>query len=397
MAFAVAGAGAAGFLLGREQAPDRPAGRRVAETRVVPAEPEWLERRVEALDDAPSSPGEILVPPPPPIPAEDFLRQMKEHAGSPYAQKMMMAYVGEAARRGSEMLPEIRRLLREGTDIAFPRWEETGHGYPSLRAALMDAAVATGDPAATEMLRDVAATTQNPVEIAFSAHLLDQVGAMDAGTARRVFDSLTLTMSDEQRKMVDPIARRVLPAAAAADPIYAEAFLSAALRADKGADLRLATAALDGMEAGKARDFTIYTLAAGDVKDRAKNALAARAAGRREIEVVRGLREMVEAGRVTPQAASQMARGAVNGSPFGRIEKSIRDSVRSKDLDAADRSVREYTLRLEETKRLITAAQGIGGKVDPEILKMAGIYGDRLNRARRQVAEERARLLQSAH
>jgi len=392
---AILGAGGAGFLLGREQGGDAPPPRRSADHRTMAEERAWVEPRVEAIEDRPSSPGEVLLPPPPPITSEDFLRQMKARSDSPYAQKMMMAFVGEAARRGPEMLPEIRRLLEEGSDIPFPWWEETAHGYPTLRAALLDAAVATGDPAAAELLKQVAASTQSPVEIAFSAHLLDSMGGMDGNVARRVFDSLTLPMSDAQRKLMDPIVRRVIPSAAAADPAYAEIFLSTQLRAEagKGAELRLATGVLDGLDAEHARNFTLATLGAPDVKDRAKGALAARAAARAEVEVLEGLRYAVEGNSVTPGIAAQMARGAVNGAPFGRMEGRLRAAIKARDLDRADYAAREYHKRLEEAQNLIGAAQRIGAKIDPEIQKQASIYRDRLNRARRQIAEERAKLL----
>ena len=167
------GAASVGFLLGWQMASDAPAERGHHAQRSAQSTPDdW-----EGVD-----PWDREEPEPIPVPVataaereskkeylkpSELIDSLRENANSPRAQKMLLGMVADAALAGGRMIPEITRMLNEGTDITFTSYKPGEPGYPSLRVALLAAAEATGDPAAVKLIAEVAATSESPVEVVF--------------------------------------------------------------------------------------------------------------------------------------------------------------------------------------------------------------------------------------
>ncbi|MFQ5844282.1 MAG: hypothetical protein ACE5JG_04760, partial [Planctomycetota bacterium] len=390
LVLAIGGAAGAGYLLGRTETPPT-VPRSTPDTGFEPEfDPGWGEPE-------PDGPGEetfgaersgvrsaaVFLPGDETNPA-DLLAAVRRHAGTRHGQKVVAAYVAQAAVRGSEMLPEIMDLLRTGEDVelhgAPAAVPGLAAGYPTLRMALLDAAAATGDPAATDLLREVAQTTASPVEIVFSAHLLERLDDLDRETAERALDSLARKLDPEQVKAIGSLVSRFVPAAARVSPAYAENLLSAQLRSKGGAgqSLRLLTPALYGLPRERVQDFVLGLLPDPGVPERAKRVFASRAVQRPEIEILRGLRESIEANQVAPRIAGSVARSAVASRAYGRMERRAYTALRQGDLDGALGVATRYRRRLEETRLTLAAARTIGAKLSPELGKLADIRRIRL-------------------
>jgi len=389
---AVAGSGAAGFLLGRgERAPDPPP-RHAAPTGTV--EPGIPAPRLEVFGEAPEP-----RPPPPspesipageplePIDASKLAEALARDPASPYAPTMLDALVAQAASNGRAMLPRIRELLDSGVDVKLTSFRQDGSGYPTLRLALLEAAAATGDPDAAQLLGDVARTSPSPLEVVFSAHLIDRLEGMDPATARLALGALTATFSDAERKALGPVLRQVGPAAARADPGFAESFLLERLR--QPGDTRLLMPALDGLAEERARQVVLSALSAPDVPDPAKASLATQAASTRGAEVLEEVRRAIETHALPTKAVAATARSAVNGPAFGRLERDAKRAMKSGDLALAERLADGFQRRLVEARAILAAARGRDVGLPAELDKQGSILEDRLERIRLQIARAR--------
>ena len=315
------GAATVGFLVGSMQTPDqardarreRPPARPVALAVEPPFASGPTDTHADNGFDDPYLEKET-VPADVPTPSE-LLDALRQHAGTERGQIIVMGMVANAARLGSAALPEIRELLNSNVDIKLGGYSGQGLGYPSLRIALMAAAEVTGDPEAVALIAEVAQTTESPVEVVFSAHLLDRLDALDAATAQRTLASLAGPLSPEQKKAMGAVVGRVVPAAAAADPVYAETLLTQQLRMEKGtgADLRFMAPILDGLPAERAHDIVMSAMTAADVTDRNKRMLVSRAAQRAELSLLSDLRQSIETGIVSPRIAASIAHSAIGG------------------------------------------------------------------------------------
>ena len=233
------GSGLAGYLVGRGEAPDQPPPRPPQRTASVdPWDEVFGEENEEnseagleeeqAAEVAPEA--ELSVEAGEALTLNERLDALKRAGDSPRSQKMLLGLVADAAARGAAALPDLRKLLDEGGDIKFKSYDGKSPGYPSLRVALLAAAEATGDPGAAELIHDVANSTESPVEVVFSAHLLDRLDSLDAPTAQRTFEALSGNLSAEEKKAMAAVVGKVVPAAAKADPAYAEHFIVTQLR-----------------------------------------------------------------------------------------------------------------------------------------------------------------------
>jgi len=392
--FVAVGAATVGFLVGRMGAPD-PArdGRQRAPARPValaldpPAASGPAEAYADNGFDDPYMEREA-VPDDVPTPSE-LLDALREHAGTERGQIIALGMVANAARLGSAALPEIRELLKSNVDIPLGGFSGQGLGYPSLRVALMAAAEATGDPEAVALIAEVAQTTESPVEVVFSAHLLDRLDALDAGTAQRTLASLAKPLSPEQKKAMGSVVGRVVPAAAAADPGYAETLLTQQLRMEKGtgADPRFMAPILDGLPGDRARDIVMSALTAADVTDRNKRMLVGRAAQRAELTLLSDLRQTIETGVVSPGVASSIAHSAIGGRRYTSMERSTRRAIREGDLGKARETVVAYRDRLNEANLTIAAAKNSGARLRNDIYTYARLRQQRLNAMKAQVAK----------
>jgi hypothetical protein len=392
--FVAVGAATVGFLVGRMQAPDpardgrreRPSARTVATVaEPPPAAPTeglaengfddpYLEKEAEHAD----------VPTP-----SELLHALRRNAGTERGQIIVLGMVANAARLGSAALPEIRQLLNSNVDIKLGGYSGQGLGYPSLRVALMAAAEATGDPEAVSLIAEVAQTTESPVEVVFSAHLLDRLDALDAETAQRTLSSLAGQLSPEQRKAMGSVVGRVVPAAAAADPGYAETLLTQQLRMEKGtgADLRFMAPILDGLPGERARDIVMSAMTAADVTDRNKRMLVGRAAQRAELKLLSDLRQSIETGIVSPKIASSIAHSAIGGRRYSSMERSTRRAIKAGNLGKAREIAGAYRDRLAEANLPIDAAKFFNDTAPTEIYTYSRLRQQRLNAMKAQIAK----------
>lgn len=391
--FVAVGAATVGFLVGRMQAPDAAReGRRerLPARRLTPEPPPATARSHEPAANGLDDPylEQEAVPDDVPTPSE-LLVSLRQHAGTERGQIIVLGMVANAARLGSAALPEIRELLQSNVDIPLTGYSGQGLGYPSLRVALMAAAEATGDPEAVSLIAEVAQTTESPVEVVFSAHLLDRLDALDADTAQRTLTSLAGQLSPEQKKAIGAVVGRVVPAAAAADPGYAETLLTQQLRMERGtgADPRFMAPILDGLPGQRAHDIVMSAMTAADVTDRNKRMLVSRAAQRAEISLLSDLRQSIETGVVSPKIASAIAHSAIGGRRYSNMERASRRAIKAGDLDQARSLVGAYRERLNEANLTIDAAKNSGARLRNDIYTYARLRQQRLNAMKAQVAK----------
>lgn len=389
--FVALGAVTVGFLFGRMQAPDpthreRPSSRPVAMVVEPPAASGPTEAYADNGFDDPYQEKEA-VPADVPTPSE-LLDALRQHAGTERGQIIALGMVANAARLGPAALPDIRELLNQNVDIKLGGYSGQGLGFPSLRVALMAAAEVTGDPEAVAIIAEVAQTTESPVEVVFSAHLLDRLDALDAETAQRTLSSLAGPLSPEQKKAIGSVVGRVVPVAAAADPVYAETLLTQQLRMEKGtgANPRYMAPILDGLSAERAHDIVMSTMTAADVTDRNKRMLVSRAAQRAELTLLSDLRRSIETGIVPPKIASSIAHSAIGGRRYSNMERSTRRAIKAGDLGKAREIAGAYRERLTEANLTIDAAKNAGARLRNDIHTYARLRQQRFNAMKAQIA-----------
>jgi len=383
------GAGATGYFVGGLRGPEAQPARPPTPPRIeFPEETPWEEpgdeqiAAVEAAVAALSEDADL------PAPGELF-ETLRRSADAERSQILLIGMVANAASRGAAALPEIKDMLASGIDLQFPDWEGQGLGYPSLRVALLAAAEATGDPAATQLIAEVARTSESPVEVVFGAAMLDRLDALDALTAQRALDSLGKPLSKEQAKAMQEIVGKVVPAAARADPAYAEQFLAAQLRMPKGtgADPRFVAPVLDGLPSERARELVVAHLTAADVSDGAKQMLARRAAQRAELPMLAELKHGIEAGIYSKDVAATVAHSAVANRAYGRIEREAKKALKSGDLDRARSLASDYHQWLNTTEQTVEAARRMGAPLRKDLPAYTNLQRQRLDALRQQIAQ----------
>jgi len=312
----------------------------------------------------------------------DLIDSLREHANSPRAQKMLLGMVADAALAGGRMMPEIRRMLDEGIDITFTSYKPDEPGYPSLRVALLAAAEATGDPAAVKLLAEVAATSESPVEVVFSAHMLDRLDALDAETAHRALDVIAKPLSKDQWKAMSSVLKRVVPAAAAADPAYAETFLTTHMRATadgKGLNSRLLAPVLDGLPIESVRNIVLSAVNANDIPDRTKALLASRAAQRKELSMLQDLRSAIESNTLSERVIRSVATSSIRGRAYSVLRKQAWSAIKKGNLGEAQKLAKSYEARLAEAAKTIKAARATGAKLPRNLATRATLMRQQLN------------------
>lgn len=387
----------ASYFLGRYQGDDGPPPRPEPAARVTLDDPDYWAADEPEPFAAPVEPADPVEPAGDgeeedageALPPSKLLDALRQNAGTARGQKILQGMIADAARVGGAMLPEIKDLLDSGVDIRFTGPAAKG-GFPSLRVALMEAAAATGDPGAQALVAEVAETTENPVELVFSAHVLDRLDALDAPIAQRTLDALAQKLTKEQRQAMGPILGKVIPAAAAADPAYAETYLLRQLRAPDGtprAALRILAPVLDGLPAARAREIVLSTMTASDVEVNAKRALAGRAA-QRGTAMLSQLRRAIESNALEPKVSSTIAASAMGGRAYSSMVRSARGALRQGDLDGARSLARDFQNRLNEARLTVEAARNAGARVNSKVFTTAKLHQQTLYQLRAQIARE---------
>jgi hypothetical protein len=382
------GAGATGYFVGGLRgpepvrvAPPRPPPIVVPEE-VAPEDEMPAEEKLAAVEAAAAVLAEDLPEP------DELMEALKRSPDFEKSQILLIGMVANAASRGPAALPGIREMLESGVDLQFPQWDGRGLGYPSLRVALLAAAEATGDPAAAQLIAQVTQTSESPVEVVFGAHILDRLKALDAPTAQRALDALAKPLTKEQMQAMASVAGRVVPAAAAADPTYAEQFLQTQLRMPKGegADPRFVAPVLDGLPPERAQQLVVANLSASDVAEGTKRLLARRAAQRADLPMLQELQSGVEAGIYSKSVAAAVAQSAVANRAYGKLEKETRRALKAGDIDRARSLAGEYTRFLSTTQQTIAAAQRMGAPLGRNLPAYERLQEQRLDTLRKQIS-----------
>ena len=355
-------------------------------------EPQRDTRRAGAPEPPPAT-GEM-----PPVEPRELIEALRRNPSSERSQKMLLGMVADAARLGGKILPDIKQMLADGEDIQFPSYKPGQPGYPSLRVALLDAAASTGDPEAIALIAQVAKETESPIEVIFSAHVLDRLDALDPATAQRTLDTALQKLDKTQRLAVGSIMGKVIPAAAAADPVYAESLLQAQIRNPErsNGELRRIAPILDGLPLDRAQDLVMSSMTAADVSDKAKFQLASRAARRPEVEMLRELRTAIESNTLEPRLARTIAQSSVSGRAYSKSYKNARKAIKQGDIAGARGQARQFEARLSEAAKTIEAARNAGAKVPAKFNKQASIHRDNLNALYAQIARKAQQLKKQA-
>jgi hypothetical protein len=383
------GAGATGYFLGGLGGP--PAARSAPPgppNLAIPEEIPWEEPGEEQLAAVEAAAAVLAEDVEQPAPG-DLVETLRRSEDAERSQILLIGMVANAASKGAAALPEIKELLASGIDLQFPDWDEGGLGYPSLRVALLAAAEATGDPLAAQLIAEVTKTSESPVEVVFGASMLDRLDALDAETARRALDALGKPLTKEQAKAMQEVAGRVVPAAAEADPAYAEQFLMAQLRMPKGkgADPRFVAPVLDGLPSARARELVMAHLTAADVNDAAKRMLAKQAARRAELPMLSELKRGIEAGIFSRDVAATVAHSAVANRAYGRIERDAKRALKAGDVSRARELASDYYQWLNETEQTVEAARRMGAPLRKDLPAYTSLQRQRLDSLRNQIAQ----------
>jgi hypothetical protein len=397
------GAGGAGYLLGRfdadEPAPPRGgAGTTVIVAGLPPAADAPDEAWLDAADpdDGVAETGTDSTAARPPTPPSEIIDSLRRYSDGPRAQKIVAGLIADAARLGAPMLPEIADLLKSGIDVELGGYSPEKGGYPSLRVALLAAAEATGDPAAAAIVAEVTRTSTSPVEVVFGADILDRLHALDAPSAQRTLEALAGPLSAEQRKAMGPVLGRVVPRAAAADPVYAETLLTTQLRASDQSNTRVLMPVLNGLPADRAQAMVLATMTAPDVSDVNKRWIAGQAARRSEVSMLKELRHAIESNTVSPRVATSVAYSSMNGGPYRTFTHHARRAMRDGDLATAKDLATQYYARLEEAQRTVEAARNAGATLQPRLATTARGLQQGLDELRRQIARRQKQLEKQA-
>ena len=201
-----------------------------------------------------------------------------------------------------------------------------------------------------------------------------------------------------QRLAVGSIMGKVIPAAAAADPVYAESLLQAQIRNPElgNGELRRIAPILDGLPLDRAQDLVMSSMTSADVSNKAKFQLASRAARRPEVEMLRELRTAIETNTLEPRLARTIAQSSVNGRAYSKSYKNARKAIKKGDIAGARGQAKQFEARLSEAAKTIDAARNAGAKVPAKYNKQASIHRDNLNALYAQIARKAQQLKKRA-
>jgi hypothetical protein len=146
----------------------------------------WAPRDVDPRSNRPPDARPLPADEPAPEPGPDALatdatmanvRRAPRAAG---AQKELAEFVARCVARGADAVPELVAYLHAGDDVDCGRgWhfvDGEPRGYPSLRAAFVDALRRIPGPAATAALRDLVGATRSAGEAYLAARTLHARG-----------------------------------------------------------------------------------------------------------------------------------------------------------------------------------------------------------------------------
>src|ERR1043166_7711005 len=114
-----------------------------------------------------------------PLPLASLFLGCERHPSPPVAPASVPAQLDKLSRRGSANVPDVIQQLHAGADanLTWPETAERSTDYrkfPPLRAALIALLGDIGGEEAMAYLRELIATTRDPLELALAGRFLEE-------------------------------------------------------------------------------------------------------------------------------------------------------------------------------------------------------------------------------
>ncbi|MCZ6786175.1 MAG: hypothetical protein O7E54_03315 [Planctomycetota bacterium] len=298
------------------------------------------------------------------VPIPDIPRIVRRDRRSARTQKEMAAFVYTCKARGKEAVGALRAFLKRGENVEITLWRFDGtelRGYPSLRAAYLEALRRIPGTEATNALQEVFDSTGSLEESYYCALALKERGGGDW-----VEDLLERV---DTAKPTGP-QLHILPAmvelAAVEDPVAtAHKIEQRAPRGADGSDPRVLAAGLAKMPLEAALATSDRLLADPTITVRAKSRyLSTLLRKRLEVEAIASVRRAVERGGLEPDLVTRAVDDTVSSVGFIEDSRLFQLAIVENDSVAAGKAKGRFLRRLEEARRLVAAAYGPGSS-DP--------------------------------
>jgi hypothetical protein len=298
------------------------------------------------------------------VPIPDIARAVRRNRRSPRTQKEMAAFVYACKARGKEAVGALREFLKSNEDVAISLWQFDGselRGYPSLRAAYLEALRVIPGTEATNALQEVFDSTGSLEESYYCALALKERGGGD--WAQDLLERVDSAKPTGQQLHILPA---MVGLAAVEDPVAtAEKIEQRAPRGADRSDPRVLATGLSKMPIEAALATSDRLLGDPTVTTRAKSRYLSMLLRKRlEVEVISSVRRAVERGGMEPELVTHAVNDAVSSVGFIEDSRLYQMAVVEDDRVAAGKASDRFKRRMEEARRLVTAAFGPGSS-DP--------------------------------
>ncbi len=299
-------------------------------------------------------------PGPTPTPLPDIARIVAAAPRAPKTQEELAGFVALCARRGEEAVPELRALLEGGTNHTLRlRWEFTENGrlkgYPTLRAAILDALGQIPGPQSAAILRGIVAEPAVIQEACLAAHALyarDTGGWVPAALEQAGGKTSAVRL---------PFQFRLVELAAQADPgATASQVVAHAPRGEDGADPKVLASAFAHLPAAAATRAAWQLLGDREVTTRAKARFARALCERTQAvpEVFRQLHDIAASADWPATLRVDTANAAANAQSFLLDENEFLRAKARHDGPATTAIRKRFEERLIAVERLIHGLVG---------------------------------------
>ncbi len=293
------------------------------------------------------------VDPPPAPPGIDAARPLPAVEASDPSP-----FLAECVSRPREAVPQLRALLRGGTDVAYqPRWlfrEGRLEGYPTLRAVYLAALARIEGQDATDALASALDETGSLEESCLIAWELSRRGA--AGWVPAVLERCDREPDPARLQLQLAMAEL----SARSDPAAtAQHLVERAPRGEEGKDPRVLAAALRALPLDRAAEGLAGLLEDPRVTRRAKSRYGKEMLARAEAESVARVREIVERGRLDEATLQELSQEAAQSIVFLEEIAAYGQARARGDRDVAGEIRARFLRRVDETYRLASVALGV--------------------------------------
>ena len=272
-----------------------------------------------------------------------------------HSRKGLEAFVDACAAQGSSAVAGLRALLAERRDATFaPRWvfaDGQLKGYPTLRAAYIEALRRIPGEEATQALAYVLGATESVEETYLLALALE--GRGEVAWVPTLLDRIP----DEPSPTLLPVQRGMVDLAAKTDPAETSTrLLDGAPRGEDGSDPRILAWALEALPVATATETARTLLLDTRVTPRAKSRYLRSILERPELGVVTLLQEVVDSRSLDETTRIELAYAAAGSNGFRHDAVASRRALATGDLAEAKRVSDRFRLRMEQTTRLLNTA-----------------------------------------